>query len=331
MSHITPGRPVPGGLEAFAPGQIITHSLRRTLTQQDNTWFTLLTLNTAHHFDVTSPSFAQFGGVLMNSCVTLGVIQGLALSDFGNVCLPSQGFGEIRMTSPVFAGDTVRAESTILERKSEPDGTGTLVHVLMRGYTQNDAKFIEFDRTYISAPTGAWKKEIARRTAGAPKLDPQRRFVPQINGPYLEDFAVGDIYDHGFGRTMTRDESIWFSLLHHNANRHYVDESFATAEGAPGVLIDDTFVLSTVTGIGVRHTTQIALANLGWKNVQFHTPVFSGDTLFSETEVLNVRASNSRPGQGIVSVRTTGRNQRGEVVVSFDRAFLTRSRQGGQQ
>jgi itaconyl-CoA hydratase len=85
-------------------------------------------------------------------------------------------------------------------------------------------------------------------------------------------------------------------------------------------------VLSTVTGIGVKHTTQNALANLGWKNVVFHTPVFSGDTLRSETEVIDLRLSKSRPGQPIVSVKTIGKNQQAEMVLSFERAFLTRYR-----
>lgn len=305
----------------FHVGEIVKHKLQRTLTQQDNSWFTLLTLNTAPHFDITAPTFRHLGGVLMNSCVTLGVVQGICRTEFGNEALPNRGFGEVRMTFPVFADDTICAESEILSINDDADGHRS-VRARTRGYKQSGEMVIEFDRAWVNAPAGAWAAECQKRTERAPKLDTSRVFTPVNEGPRFADFAPGHRYNHGFGRTMLPDENIWVSLLHLNSNPHYIDREFANGLDPRGMVIDDTFVLSTVTGIGVKHTTQNAIANLGWKNVAFHVPVFGGDTIFSETEILGKRRSTSRPDQGIVSVRTTGRNQRNEAVLTFERAFL---------
>lgn len=315
-ADVTPSAPF-----RFKSGDIVRHELRRTLTQQDNTWLTLLTLNTAPHFDLTAENFNRLGGVLMNSCVTLGVMQGICRAEFGNEALPNRGFGEIRMTSPVFADDTVRAESEILATSELPDGGKTL-HARTRGYKQSGEMVVEFDRIWVDAPSGAWAMECRKRSETAPILASSREFTPAVEGPRYSDFEPGHRYDHGFGRTMLADENIWVSLLHLNSNPHYIDRDFASGLDPRGIVIDDTFILSAVTGMGVKHTTQNAIANLGWKNVEFHTPVFAGDTIFSETEILGKRKSASRAGQGIVSVRTTGRNQRGEVILTFERAFL---------
>jgi itaconyl-CoA hydratase len=303
------------------PGEVIAHARRRTLTQQDNTWFTLLTLNTAPHFDVTSPSFEQFGGVLMNSCVTLGVIQGLCQPEFGEDLLPNRHFGEVRLTSPVHPGDTLSAESKVLNVEEFADGRRAL-HVRTAGRKQTGETVITFDRWYVRAPEGAWSVESRMRSETAPRVDPDRAFANAIVGPRFGDFTPGDRYNHGFGRTMLADENIWYSVLHHNANPLNIDQDHASRLDPRGLVIDDNFVLSTVTGMGVKHTTQNALANLGWKNVRFHAPMFAGDTLFSETLILAKRESGSSAGQGIVSVETTGRNQHGQVVLTFERAFL---------
>jgi itaconyl-CoA hydratase len=310
-----------GHFHTAGQGERMMHDARRTVTQQDNSWLTLLTLNTAPHFDLTTTNYERLGGVLMNSCITLGVIQGLCLPEFGNGMLPNRGFGEIRMTSPVFADDTLRAESEMLAiRHGEDDEVA--MRVRHRGFTQNGEKVIEFDRTWVSPGAGGWAVEAARRRAAAPKLDANRRFSNAVVGPRFHDFEIGHRYDHGISRTISGEESIWISLLHLNSNRHYIDADFARKTGETNVIVDDTLVLSTVTGISVKHSSQNAIANLGWRNVEFHTPVIGGDTISSESEVIGKRLSTSRAGEGIVTVRTTGRNQRNEVVLSFDRAIL---------
>lgn len=225
------------------------------------------------------------------------------------------------MTSPTFADDTLRGQSEILKIEQKDGGIRSL-HVRHRGFKQSGEKVVEFDRCWERGAEGSWIEEARRRRQAAPRLDPDRPFTTAKVGPLFSDFAAGQRFDHGVGRTISTDESVWISLLHLNSNHHYIDVDYARRAGEASVIVDDTFVLSTVTGIGVKHTTQNAIANLGWKNVVFHTPVVGGDTLFSETEVVDKRLSKSRPGEGIVSVRTTGRNQRSEVVLTFDRAFL---------
>jgi itaconyl-CoA hydratase len=139
---------------------------------------------------------------------------------------------------------------------------------------------------------------------------------------YLDDFTVGDVYVSELGRTVLDADNFWFSGITHNTNQiHYNAEYAATTEfGRP--LVNSLFTLGLVHGLSVEDTSKYAVANLGWKEITLPAPVFAGDTLHAETEVLAVRESRSRPGQGIVTVRTKGVNQRGETVIDFERSFL---------
>jgi acyl dehydratase len=139
---------------------------------------------------------------------------------------------------------------------------------------------------------------------------------------YLDDFTVGDVYVSELGRTVLDADNFWFSGITHNTNQiHYNAEYAATTEfGKP--LVNSLFTLALVHGLSVEDTSKYAVANLGWKEITLPGPVFAGDTLHAETEVLAVRESRSRPGQGIVTVRTKGVNQRGETVIDFERSFL---------
>jgi len=137
-----------------------------------------------------------------------------------------------------------------------------------------------------------------------------------------EDFSVGDVYHSAVGRTVTETDNLLFTMLAMNTNElHFNDEAArATEWGKP--LVNSTFTLALVLGLSVADTSQAGGVNLGWTEIRLPAPVFVGDTIRSETEVLTVRESGSRPSYGIVSVRTRGRNQRGEVVCEFERSFL---------
>src|SRR5436305_14667852 len=138
----------------------------------------------------------------------------------------------------------------------------------------------------------------------------------------FEDFTVGDVYRSAIGRTVTETDNLLFTMLALNTNElHFNDEAAkATEWGKP--LVNSTFTLALVLGLSVADTTQAGGVNLGWTEIRLPHPVFVGDTIWAETEVLAVRESRSRPSQGIVSVRTSGRNQRGDVVCEFERSFL---------
>ena len=145
-------------------------------------------------------------------------------------------------------------------------------------------------------------------------------------GRYFEDFAVGDVYEHRPGKTVTEADNHLFTLLTLNTHPLHFDAEYGRATEFGRNLVVSTYTLSLLIGMSVTDCSQKAIANLGMDEVRFTAPVFAGDTLYSESEVLAKRESRSRPGQGIVTIRTTGKNQRGEVVCSFRRDMLIPAR-----
>ncbi len=145
-------------------------------------------------------------------------------------------------------------------------------------------------------------------------------------GRFFEDFEVGDIYRHPLGRTVTTTDNIWFTLLTQNTAPIHFDHHYSkqTEFGQP--LVDSTFTLALVTGQSVTDISQNVFANLGWDAVKLPNPVFEGDTIYSQSEVLTLRESKSRPNVGIVTVNTTGYNQDGKVVISFQRTLMVYKR-----
>jgi acyl dehydratase len=137
-----------------------------------------------------------------------------------------------------------------------------------------------------------------------------------------EDFTVGDVYRSAVGRTVTETDNLLFTMLSMNTNELHFDEEAARASEWGRPLVNSTFTLALTLGLSVADTTQAGGVNLGWTEITLPSPVFVGDTLHTETEVLDVRESRSRPHQGIVTVRTRGLNQREEVVCAFERSFL---------
>ena len=143
-----------------------------------------------------------------------------------------------------------------------------------------------------------------------------------------EDFAAGDVYRSPVARTVTETDNLLFTMLAMNTNELHFNEEAARASEWGKPLVNSTFTLALVLGLSVRDTTEAGGVNLGWKEIRLPHPVFVGDTLRSETEVLAVRESRSRPAQGIVEIRTRGLNQRDEVVCEFERSFLIPKRDG---
>ena len=146
------------------------------------------------------------------------------------------------------------------------------------------------------------------------------------SGRFYEDFEVGDTYEHPLGRTVTTTDNIWFTLLSQNTAPVHFDHNYAgqTEFGKP--LVDSTFTLALVTGQSVTDVSQNVFANLGWDEVRLPAPVFEGDTIYSSSEVLGKRESKSRPNIGIVTVKTTGYNQDGVIVITFNRTLMVYKR-----
>jgi len=140
-------------------------------------------------------------------------------------------------------------------------------------------------------------------------------------GRSYEDMEVGAVYRSRFGRTVLDADNVWFTLLTNNTNPIHFDAEYAAATEWGRPLVDSTFTLALVTGLSVADVSERAV-NLGWREVKLPAPVFAGDTIRAETEILAKRESQSRPGQGIVTVRTRGLNQRDEVVIEFERTIM---------
>lgn len=144
----------------------------------------------------------------------------------------------------------------------------------------------------------------------------------QWRGRFLEDFAVGDVYRSRLGRTITETDNIWFTLLTMNTNQMHFNRPFAERTEFAQPLVVSSLTLAIVLGLSVADTSENAVANLGWDEIKLPHPVFAGDTLWAESEVLTVRESRSRPSCGIVGIRTRGVNERGKVVIEFTRSFM---------
>lgn len=145
-------------------------------------------------------------------------------------------------------------------------------------------------------------------------------------GRCYEDFEVGHVYEHRPGRTVTETDNIWFTLLTMNTHPLHFDNEYAARSEFGKPLVNSCLTLSMVVGMSVSDVSQKAIGNLGWNNVRLTNPVFCGDTLYAESEVIGKRESASRPTQGIVTVRTTGKKPDGTVVISFERSVLVPKR-----
>jgi itaconyl-CoA hydratase len=144
---------------------------------------------------------------------------------------------------------------------------------------------------------------------------------PGWEGRVFEDFEPGDVFEHPLGRTVTQADNIWFTLLTLNNNPIHFDAAYAARTEFKRPLVDSTFTLALVTGLSVADVSTNAI-NLGWDEVRLPAPVFEGDTLYAQSEVVEARPSRSRPAMGIVKLRTTGFNQDGVTVIEFLRTVM---------
>jgi itaconyl-CoA hydratase len=159
--------------------------------------------------------------------------------------------------------------------------------------------------------------DIAGRDAASP---------PGDHGRSYEDFAVGDVYRHWPGRTISEADNTWFTLLTMNTHPLHFDAQYASRTEYGRIVVNSCLTLSIVAGMSVRDLSQNAICNLGWTDIRMPAPVYIGDTLYAESEVIAKRESASRPHAGIVTARTTARKGDGTVVMTYERAFLVPKR-----
>jgi itaconyl-CoA hydratase len=141
-------------------------------------------------------------------------------------------------------------------------------------------------------------------------------------GRYFEEFTVGDVYEHRPGRTISEADNTWFTLLTMNQHPLHFDFEYAAKSEFGKPLVNSCLTLSIVAGMSVSDISQKTIANLGWDKIKLTSPVFIGDTIYAESEVLALRESKSRPTQGIVTVKTIGKKADGAEFMSYERSML---------
>lgn len=144
-----------------------------------------------------------------------------------------------------------------------------------------------------------------------------------MSGIWFDELTVGQMFDHPIRRTVTETDNLLFSTLTHNPAQLHLDAEYMKASDYGRILVNSTFTLGLMVGVSVGDTTLgTAIANLGWDEVRFPAPVFVGDTLRIETEVIELRESKSRPNAGIVTFAHRAYNQHGTLVASCKRSGL---------
>jgi acyl dehydratase len=158
----------------------------------------------------------------------------------------------------------------------------------------------------------------------------QRRLVAGWQGRYFEDFQVGDVYKHPYGRTVTETDNVWLTNLTMNVNPMHFNEAYAAETEFGERLVDGLYVIALAVGMSVIDVSANATANLGYDRVRHHAPVFHGDTVFAESEVLSKRESESRDHVGIVTTELRAYNQDDELVLSLERTPMVLKREAAE-
>lgn len=158
----------------------------------------------------------------------------------------------------------------------------------------------------------------------------EKRLVAGWQGRYFEDFKVGDIYKHPYGRTVTETDDVWLTNITMNLNPMHFNEPYAAETEFGERIVNGLVVIALAVGMSVIDISQNATANLGYDEVRHHAPVFHGDTLFVESEVVSKRESDSRDHAGIVTTRLRAFNQDDEKVLSLERTNLMLKREHAQ-
>ncbi|WP_373487745.1 MaoC family dehydratase [Blastomonas sp.] len=151
-------------------------------------------------------------------------------------------------------------------------------------------------------------------------------------GLYFEEFTIGQTFQHAIRRTVTETDNLLFSAMTHNPAALHLDEQYCKENSEFGTrVVNSCFTLGLIVGVSVGDTTLgTTVANLGWDEVRFPKPLFHGDTVRVESEVISIRPSKSRPGQGIVVFEHRGYNQHDVLVASCKRSALMLSRPAPQ-
>jgi acyl dehydratase len=150
----------------------------------------------------------------------------------------------------------------------------------------------------------------------------ERQLVEGWHGRFYEDFTTGDVYKHPYGRTLTETDDVWLTNITMNLNPMHFNEVYASETEFGERLVNGLVVIAVAVGMSVIDISQNATANLGYDEVRHHAPMYHGDTLFAESEVLAKRESDSRDHAGIVTTELRAYTQHDDLVLSLERMNL---------
>lgn len=148
------------------------------------------------------------------------------------------------------------------------------------------------------------------------------QFTPVKRGNQYQDFAVGQVWQHHWGRTLTEGDNVIFSTATCNWNPMHLNVEYARAHGHPSAVVNPMLLLCTVVGMSVEDLSEGGGPFLGVNQCTFHQPVYAGDTITARSTVEEMRTSASRPESGIITWHTEAHNQRGELVLDYRRTNL---------
>lgn len=316
--------------EDFAAGQRFVHRPGMTVTQQDNAMESLDTVNAAMvHYDAHYSAQTSWKLPLVVSTITLQALIGMSSKTFARRQRISR-FDTIAMTAPVFGGDTLYAESEVLATRD--DGASDIGEVQVLGQVLNATGQVVAKVTYVT--------RIYKRGQGpvqAPphlgtlmptqderfrshRQDAQGRYVEQT-GLFYEQFKPGETFLHWPRRTLTAQEGMVKAWRSMNWHPDHHDLAWAHGLGMDQVNLPQAWVVSVATAMTTRTFGRV-VANLGWTDVQMHRDLPAGETLRSQSIVLEARASSSRPNEGILTVRTEAYDEAQRLVLGYGRNLL---------
>ncbi|THE62748.1 MaoC family dehydratase [Salinadaptatus halalkaliphilus] len=168
---------------------------------------------------------------------------------------------------------------------------------------------------------------MAEETPDSDSEETDKNIVAGWHGRYYEDFSVGDVYKHPFGRTVTETDNVWMTNVTMNLNPMHFNEAYAAQTEFGERLVDGTFVIALAVGMSVIDVSVNATANLGYDDIRHHNPVYHGDTIYAESEVLSKRELESRDHVGIVETELRAYNQDGDLVLSLERTPMVLKRE----
>lgn len=320
--------------EDFAVGQRFRHRPGVTFSQQDNLEESLDTVNGAMvHYDAKYAGQTAWKRELMVSTLTLQRLIGMSSKTFGRKARLT-AFSEIAMTAPVFGGDTLYAESQIVGVRQGEDADRGLVEVICHGINQDGREVARVTYTVAVYRRGRHPEEagggagepVAEARFHAYRSEADGALTEQV-GLFFEDCQPGDTFIHWPRRSMQKEEAMRHAWRALELAPQYHDLDWI-AHHADGIhRFGEAWIIGAVTAMTTRTFGRV-VANLGWTDIVLGAEVRDGDTLEAQSSIIEKRESKSRPNEGILTVDTLGRNQKGETVLTYRRRLLVYRRDG---